>query len=119
MKRSFILTSTIVLFLVFNFFTGCTQKTNYDIIIKSGTIIDGTGHAEILADIGITDDRIVEIGTRLRGIKSAFKTNTFQSLSIIDLLSYIKEAGCFQPATLILLADTHIQCQILSCLCGK
>ena len=63
MKRSFILTSTILLFLVFNFFTGCTQKTNYDIIIKSGTIIDGTGHAEILADIGITSDRIVEIGT--------------------------------------------------------
>ena len=63
MKRSLFFATTLLLFLAFNFLTGCTQKTKYDIIIKSGTIIDGTGKAELIADIGIAGDQIVEIGT--------------------------------------------------------
>ncbi len=34
---------------------------NHDIIIRNGTVIDGTGAAGRRADIGIADDRIVEI----------------------------------------------------------
>lgn len=34
----------------------------YDIIIKNGTIIDGTGKPMFKADIGIKEDRIVKIG---------------------------------------------------------
>jgi N-acyl-D-amino-acid deacylase len=63
MKRSLFLLTTLLLLLVFNFLTSCTKKTKYDIIIKSGKIIDGTGNAELIADIGITGDQIVEIGT--------------------------------------------------------
>ena len=35
----------------------------FDILIKNGTVIDGTGKPGQLADVGITDDRIAAIGT--------------------------------------------------------
>lgn len=35
----------------------------YDLIIRNGTVIDGTGRTGIAADVGIQDDRIVAVGT--------------------------------------------------------
>ena len=34
----------------------------YDLIIKGGTIVDGTGAEPLQADIGVTDGRISRIG---------------------------------------------------------
>jgi N-acyl-D-aspartate/D-glutamate deacylase len=34
----------------------------HDIVIRSGTIVDGTGNEPFRGDVGITDDRIAEIG---------------------------------------------------------
>src|SRR3989344_4889716 len=34
----------------------------YDILIRNGTVIDGTGAEMFLADVAVTDDRIVAIG---------------------------------------------------------
>lgn len=42
---------------------------NFDILIKNGTIIDGTGKDKYNADIGIIDDKIVEIGN-LENVKA-------------------------------------------------
>ncbi len=39
-----------------------TRLAAYDMIIKGGTVYDGTGHAPRRADVGIRDDRIVAIG---------------------------------------------------------
>ena len=36
--------------------------TSYDIVIKNGTVIDGTGAPGYRADVGIVGDRVVEIG---------------------------------------------------------
>ena len=38
------------------------SKNKYDLIIRNGTIIDGTGEKSYKADIGIIDDKIHEIG---------------------------------------------------------
>jgi N-acyl-D-amino-acid deacylase len=35
----------------------------YDILIKGGTILDGTGKPGYIADIAIAEDRIVDIGS--------------------------------------------------------
>jgi N-acyl-D-amino-acid deacylase len=43
--------------------TSAPQKKSYDIIIKSGNIIDGTGAPWIHGDIGITGSRISTIGS--------------------------------------------------------
>jgi hypothetical protein len=40
---------------------GAAQET-YDVIIRNGKVVDGTGNPWILADVGIRGDRIVRIG---------------------------------------------------------
>ena len=44
--------------------TGCTPKgpADYDLIIQGGTIYDGSGENPVVADIGISGDRIEAIG---------------------------------------------------------
>jgi N-acyl-D-amino-acid deacylase len=43
-------------------FAGCRPAAQYDIVIKNGTIYDGTGGEPFAADIGVTGDRIAFIG---------------------------------------------------------
>lgn len=38
------------------------QSSTYDVLIKGGTVYDGTGSAPIIADVAIQGDRIVAIG---------------------------------------------------------
>ena len=38
------------------------QSPQFDVLIKNGRIVDGSGRAAYVADIGIKDDRIVSIG---------------------------------------------------------
>ncbi len=40
---------------------GCQFNSRFDIIIKNGTIIDGTGKPKFRTDIGISNDRIVAL----------------------------------------------------------
>src|SRR5258708_3170740 len=43
-----------------------SQPQSFDIIIKGGTVYDGTGHPPVKADIGIKGDRIAAIGNLSR-----------------------------------------------------
>src|SRR5436853_6368045 len=38
------------------------QKTRYDVLIKGGTVYDGTGASPVRADVAIKGDRIAAIG---------------------------------------------------------
>lgn len=40
-----------------------TSSYDYDVIIRGGEVIDGTGDARRLADVGIKGDRVVQVGT--------------------------------------------------------
>ena len=35
---------------------------SYDLVIRNGTVVDGTGTAARAADIGVSGDRIVAVG---------------------------------------------------------
>ena len=49
--------------ILFSFFNNCTIDTpSYDIIIKSGKIVESTGNPWFLGKIGIRGDRIVKVG---------------------------------------------------------
>ena len=40
----------------------CTQTPEYDVVIRGGTIVDGTGTAGVVGDLAIQGDRIVAVG---------------------------------------------------------
>ena len=42
--------------------TSCGEKKSFDVIIRGGTIYDGTGNDPVVADLGINSDTIAEIG---------------------------------------------------------
>ena len=42
--------------------TSCGEKKSFDVIIRGGTIYDGSGNDPVLADVGINSDTIAEIG---------------------------------------------------------
>ncbi len=78
-RRDFIKSSTFlgggILFFNTSDLTGLfTQTRALDILIRDGFIIDGTGKKEFIADIGIKNGRIVEIG----------KLNDVEAIQIID-----------------------------------
>jgi N-acyl-D-amino-acid deacylase len=44
---------------------GCSVKTQFDVIVKNGIIVDGTGTNGYLADIGLVKDKIIAIDQNL------------------------------------------------------
>ncbi len=59
-----------------------------DLVIKNGTIVDGTGRQRYTADVGIAGRRIVEIGKVKEGAKK-----------VIDASDLIVAPGFFDPHT--------------------
>ena len=41
---------------------GCAVAQNYDVLIRGGRVIDGTGAPPVIADVAIAGDRIVKMG---------------------------------------------------------
>jgi N-acyl-D-aspartate/D-glutamate deacylase len=39
----------------------------FDIVIKNGTLVDGTGSAPVLGDVAIADGRIIDVGSGIAG----------------------------------------------------
>src|SRR5471030_1577561 len=54
--------SIFVLALVAPLLAGCAKAPKYDVVIRHGTIYDGTGAAGKVSDLAILDDRIAAIG---------------------------------------------------------
>ena len=54
-----------LIFLAVGAVASCSDSNEvevYDVIIMNGTVYDGSGHAGVLADVGIRGDRIVAVG---------------------------------------------------------
>src|SRR5688572_20725127 len=48
--------------LILGVFISCGEKKSFDVVIRGGTIYNGSGNDPVLADIGINSDTIAEIG---------------------------------------------------------
>ena len=66
----------------------------YDLLIRNGTIIDGSGAAPFVGDVAITGDRIVAVGLRLPGNapRTIDATGLTVSPGFINMLSWANDA---------------------------
>jgi len=62
------------------------MATHYDLLIRNGTIIDGTGAPRVAADVAVSGDRIVEVGPQqpVRAEKEIDATGKIVAPGFID-----------------------------------
>ncbi len=83
----------ILLALLASFLNSCKQE-KYDIIIRNGTVYDGSGNAPVTTDIGINADTIAIIGdlSKAIGTKEIDATGLAVAPGFINMLSWATES---------------------------
>src|SRR5260370_42276568 len=79
-----------------------SQPQSFDIIIKGGTVYDGTGHPPVKADIGIKGDRIAAIGNLSRAAAPTIVDATGLAVApgFINMLSHSESSLIVDPPSL-------------------
>src|SRR5512140_4026703 len=83
--------STLVLLpLIASLCAGCTRAPKYDVVIRHGTVYDGTGTPGKTSDIAILDDRIAAMGDlgAERGRDEVDATGLAVAPGFINMLSH-------------------------------
>src|ERR1700716_1774396 len=77
-------------FVAFVIFSACTPAPQYDVVIRHGTVYDGTGAAGVVEDLAIRDDRVAARGGlgRARGREEVDATGLAVAPGFIDMLSH-------------------------------
>ncbi|MBN8651674.1 MAG: D-aminoacylase [Cytophagales bacterium] len=79
--------------LVFILLTGC-QKQKFDVIIRGGTVYDGSGKPGVITDVGINADTIAVIGdlSKAEGKTEVDATGLAVAPGFINMLSWATES---------------------------
>src|SRR5210317_366662 len=83
------------LFLVFIItLYSCNKKEQFDVLILQGQILDGSGNASYIGDIGINADTIAAIGNlkEAKGLKEIDATGLAVAPGFINMLSWATES---------------------------
>ena len=83
-----------IFFLLTALILGCSTPESYDIIIRNGQIIDGTGSPSFIGDVGINADTITKIGTieNATGLSEIDATGLVVAPGFINMLSWATES---------------------------
>ena len=78
---------------------GCSAQQEYDVIIRNGTIYDGSGDAPFVGDIGIRGDAIAEVGklTAARGETEIDAGGLAVAPGFINMLSWAVDELLVDP----------------------
>ncbi|HUS20154.1 MAG TPA: amidohydrolase family protein [Terriglobales bacterium] len=74
------------------------QTNNFDVLIRNGKVVDGTGNPFIYADVGIIGDRIVFVG---RAAKDAKAKRTIDATGLVVAPGFIDMLGQSEENLLI------------------
>src|SRR3989442_2026820 len=79
-----------------------SQPQSFDIIIKGGTVYDGTGRPPVRTDVGIKGDRIAAVGNLSRGIAPTIVDATGFAVApgFINMLSHSESSLIVDPRSL-------------------
>ena len=70
----------------------------YDLLVKNGTVVDGTGAPRMRADIAVTGDRIAEIGKITEGAKRVIDaSDLIVSPGFVDPHTHYDAQICWDP----------------------
>jgi N-acyl-D-amino-acid deacylase len=85
---------TLALVLCITVLFSCTKTQTYDILIKNGQILDGSGQASYVGDIGINADTIAAIGNleNAKGLQEIEATGLAVAPGFINMLSWANES---------------------------
>lgn len=74
--------------------TGCSPVQEYDVVIRNGTVYDGSGAAPVIADLVIKGDRIEAVGKleNVRGKTEIDATGLAVAPGFINMLSWATES---------------------------
>lgn len=74
--------------------SSCNQSQNFDVLIKNGTIVDGSGGLSYIGDIGINADTIAAIGAleNATGSKEIDASDLIVAPGFINMLSWAVES---------------------------
>jgi dihydroorotase/N-acyl-D-amino-acid deacylase len=87
----------LICLLVSMLFTPLTQSPQFDLLIKRGRVVDGSGRAAYVADVAIKDDRIVRIGN----LAQATATRTIDAQGLVVAPGFIDMLGQSETYLLI------------------
>ncbi|TXD72341.1 N-acyl-D-amino-acid deacylase family protein [Aequorivita antarctica] len=98
--------NTFALILCIAVLFSCSETKTYDILIKNGQILDGSGEPSFVGDIGINADTIAAIGNleNAKGLQEIDATGLAVAPGFINMLSWANES---------LIADGKSQSDIL------
>jgi dihydroorotase/N-acyl-D-amino-acid deacylase len=95
--KLFLVISLIIMMMSFVIPTTSSQSTQFDVVIKNGRIIDGSGRPGYNADLAIKGQRIVEIGN----LGSATATRTIDANGLVVAPGFIDMLGQSETYLLI------------------
>lgn len=84
----------VLLFSLFGIFFGCSENETYDVLIKNGQILDGSGEPAYIGSVGINADTIAAVGKleNAKGLKEIDATGLSVSPGFINMLSWSTES---------------------------
>src|SRR5438105_2432496 len=94
LKRSALLLSLLSATLLAASAPAAGQARGYDVIIRGGTIYDGSGRAPVIGDVAIRGDRIAAIASRIRahGRREVDARGLAVAPGFINMLSWANES---------------------------